>query len=669
MTDCTAWLPDELLDLILSGTDGSGSHGFLHPLERPLARLVCARWRRLIKNPSPQWARGHLMRAWERFRAFEWDDRYSCDSFVQGRVLCLPGIALFLRGPLWTPAALGLTSSSSDPPTADPILFLDDESGRAQEHTSTRKGPNSDLRDHKKGRRQRRRRRRQEHKATCPAVIETQTAPETTPLAPDKHTCYARIDAYCVAVGGQEKAWGTRSNFIVAFLKHLVGAKHASKCRGTCMIERVAAGLARLDDGVTVVRFLAASAGTPKNLPMAHMLVALFHHIVERGHDDVRSFLAMMQLACHASPYYGDLKRDVRKLWAILAKTASVRCISALVAILDDDSVKSEKLPAKTVDLLERSRVLEGDIIQNMRAQPMWHQLRLARDANAITYTSFFELNSWLPDAISSGALCKVLAAHGTRAMDLERALGILFQRRDVDYALADEVAELGRSRLGGLKFNECPNWIISSIVPADVAAWAHRHGYVPTNGQLQEMIEDAADPLDRFSDSTKLHDIVETLVQVWPKRITSCRAALRSGIVRALANGNWACARAVIESLSRAALPAIEADQATVWHKVSRCTPKRVKQHTYDSCSDGDDNDDDSGTDVHIPQDTVTRAVLLARLANRCDPKTNPATFRHWRAWCGAPVPIPANVNETAVASLVMRGLFTVCNGGDDDL
>ena len=290
------WLPNELWDLILNGSDSRGN-AFLDPSQRVLLRRVCSRWHHIVGSPLGHWQPTHLLAARRTYACFDNSPEWTA-GFFAGRIVSL-GAALVFASERRTVADAGRQTNRPSREkrrqtrprrfavsSADVGLFFRAVgSGAAQ------------------------------HKGGTTASVGREYGREY-------------VHALCAYMSGRapDSDW-THGHVVRA----LVTCTSALLCVG------------RSADAVRFFSALAESNGTMGEAAFYHALLV----VARMGDDDaptLKRLLAAipMQYKESPNPFWGEWYMDRNTLlassWSMLMRTLSTRCIKAVLGTLNVDA-------------------------------------------------------------------------------------------------------------------------------------------------------------------------------------------------------------------------------------------------------------------------------------------------------------------------------------------
>lgn len=650
--DCTEWLPDELCDFILNGID-SRNVPFVHPTQRFLLRLVCARWRTIVEHPSPQWADGHLLDAWRRMPCTQVGS--DARSFVTGRVLTFVGGVLFGCGPAWTVARLIST----------PLL-------------PTLNGSSESFLDAG-----------EQRDARVKAL--DQEASE-------------RIEAYFDLIGRRHYDGEDWCHAMVTVAIRMMGAPVTSlpTACDRCLVARsVACVLVAMDRPLVGLDYFVRHVD-PDADPTSYAkgLFWFMCAVAHRGRDEAPTLLAALDLFARSSAIdfnvRDNCRRGAERLWRALAQTQSLASIRALVAglqgTLDDALWETTRTLLHTLsNVLSNGRIMGWHLA-------MCHLLRETRKPGfATSLDDLFNREHWLHMTAHIPHPALLLEAHGASLDHIKPVVYTLAQRGR--YADADPVMALALQRHGAAAvFDDSrflPSIIGCSESPADAVRWATRHGYQPRPGHTSQLVTHVISKAYARVPSISL---MAAMANVWPAQVMAEPNAFARILARMIECNAWDDAKRVIRMLMPIALPTImHIEPADALPEMGDATD--VRDDTSNDHGDilGIMRDGDDGAEWEVaPSEYIgsarpvslwdgirsgqtsvlrldyvthegkigvtynpTRTQVLARLAHHYDPQTcAPLEAAAWRFWCGPPMPIRPNERERAFLYLVGRGL-----------
>lgn len=605
---CVDWLPDELLDLVLNGTDGSGT-AFFDPLERVLARMVCQRWRHVIECPSTQWTEGHLERSWCRLR-FQFSKKSAPagrTAFMSGRMATVTGGILFVHGP--HPHCLVAQSAATDAQRDSSTLAVKE---RLQAYVHVVGAHMMEA----------------EYRTTC------------------------RVAPLCLLLIGE------------------TGLKDIAKC--ALETAQIAPHfLARMGHLSEAVRLFGTINTRPNNLQAIDFICAVARYSGPHdGVVPFLAALNVCTQCPTRWCYSYDGRRIVAKLWRALALSGSFERTRALVSLVDGTASESlvhlVRVDAMTlaphaspfldcanlVSLLHRmaSRWLNErrpdrapqhwtrSAVEGLDCLAVLHAHGARRDdiADALFEAASMEryhligrilafagsVASWNPLSVKDDneiaarlictasaptRLCACIAAHGfTLTAEQRDLIGRRLMPYEKTIDVFDAIAVTWPDTLV-----ETPGAV------ANVFRWMIQHGHWDRVARL-------IDHLAPF-----FRDRIAVFTQAEAQRQTETRP--ETGTDARLVEG---------------------ARTPSVWSMIA------------------DDSADASGEprrynpwdDVNAaPVSQTSRLLILARLADLCSPRSNPHTATAWRYWCGPPAPLAPGVVESAVFVLVQHDLYSL--------
>lgn len=702
--DCTVRLPDELWHMILNGTDGRG-RAFLHPFERPLVRAVCSRWRAIVERPGAAATKGHLERVW-RITALDRDNDSIRQTFMAGRILTIATVALFLRGdPRWSRALLlrhytggasyGTRDAKprSDSLSSSPSLPPDDGVHDGDDHDDIESDSVGDGQG-------------ADESAAAAAVGGSRS------MLFSYVSIKKRIAAFYECMGEPERE--PDHDIITAAARHLVGQTNSlgrTVRARMALVTHVPRTFVVMGDVDHALEFLVRNlerrvVDSWRTLKLTRSVI--YHgasHPDPRQRDNVDRFLGALTLVTHASMMTNTSKNMVRqalRVWSALAATGSVECIRALVQILGG---------TETAETLQRTQAAAARFPNTTPLSREHHPRVCSWLSGARTTYANCVVNAsnrhWTWAARDSDHLLAVIEAHGMHQDDVERAMFEAVLCRD--YARATAILDFARAGMRppyGLHTNVefVPALIArAASVPREAVAWAVREGYKPEARHLQCMMDKAWSALytndgralyakptittwyaSHWSAPTFDYALsVELLAEAWPAQLMDAPDIVRNALWYMLSDGRWSDVAKTIEKLALAVGSYMDDAHRDPCGKpkdgVDRSaeagdTPQ-VDQSLMREAGSGRPqkcniwNKMATGTLRYtrpdfVPEDyfrrdrTVSRALLLAKLADYCDAAINPETAHAWRFWCSTPKPIELDLKESALIRLFQRGL-----------
>lgn len=633
-------LPDELWDLVLNGVDASGAC-FIHPSQRSLLRLVCARWRAIIQGPSPQWARGHLTHGWRcmPFASFERPDTPA--PFVCGRDVTLSGAIRFVCGVLeWTPAHLGL----------DRRLLCEAPAGFERLCWPTQ-----------------------------PSDMQHARPVDDSALSAQTMKC---AKAYFDTVrrrrtkGGAQKAvdWSTTVSDIVRGLMGVPLAPESDSAEDQrehdSLVHRVSVTLVLLGHPLAGLCYFAQRNPSPikRRVLYAENMLDLARAIALDGRDDAVLLLAALCGVARVrgiSPkkFKANCWSSIVGIWASLAQTQSLESIRTLCAIIDrstDDIVRKRTSTASC---------MLCDTVPIDLNDPVWRLLRKKRDPPKEDRWGGRSIRiHWLDVLLHLDQPAPVLGAHGARVEDAtflvhaliaddrraaaESVLDFIVQKRGAD-AVFDDVQSVHRIATARMPFTESLPWLA-------------RHGYEPQRGHLVDLAAMV------IAKSRCMYDIwmfITTVANVWRAQLGDDPDIVGCVLGHMIETDRWDCARNLVALLAPIlALPRTVDDgreachpsastglhrQRTVWQRVlcGDILPKTLSIA------------DDPGNDAVVKIKAPKRAQVLLELLRHYDAPDKPLKGAVWRLWCGEPEPITPVGDEYALCRLAQCGLVNAPN------
>lgn len=603
------WLPTELWDFILNGADSKGVP-LLDPSLRVVPRLVCRRWRAVVENPMDAWTRGHLDLACQQSLSTD-DNSRKRQAFLAGRVVTARSAALFVRERI----AL----------FAGPFVFLPHAAA------ATRLPGRNSVRDAR----------------LCKG-----------------ETSAATIGLYLESVGldgGRRKKVGCDRFHVDTLVDYMVGhrqisdavGKRTRKIVGDVPSAMMALGLVA-DALVYIVTLHEANALRHRDLLRAALA------LVRLGRDDAHTFVHIIgdQLCMEEMrDKSGDPKENralAALIWGQLIRTASVRCIDALVNRIDG----------------ERDANGTGNGV-------------LCRLFGYVRYPSLSvdslcqSCDGWLCDVLVCPnpegvvAACRSDGAHSTVAWHAIAAA--LIERR---YDLADRFVELTANHGAPVAI-----WVdqIMRALPGRVphasaiTRWGAAHGYVPDAERLESFVDDYRIFTSRFGlhRAVQYGTLLHALASTWPHEVCGARADIARGLGFLLLRGQWTSLERFVDVITphthrlvaqgvRGALIVRNGIGTTLWDLVatsSLASHLNVDRFVFD-VKDAR-LDDLLGVPDPVDNDACHSASLLARLAARCDQTRDPVRGPVWRFWFGEPSPVACAPLARSFVDLYRYGLL----------
>jgi len=695
--DCAEWLPDEVWDLILNGTD-SHERAFMAPHERPLLRLVSPRWCAIIENPQPSWATGHLERAARLALSdqtgFVILDRDALGklrrAFVRGRVVMASSAVLFVRGPSWHPSRICVVSGHVLP------TFNDPERGRTADAQTTCCGRTTDRTIARLG----------EYLSLVGAPI----TDRRDRMRLNALTGYLVGDACLVSHGDNGTPLPSKSQMRV--------------------LDDVAPCLALLGHPFTALRVYRQWLGTAVDIvKVIDLFKRCLVSMIRSGVDDPRAFFAALSMSgCKFMTALTTLGcfGSVSNIQRALFEAGAARSLHALlVAVRNHDATPTaphQQMQAGIVSHAPSERALGHpppcdyrSIVMFKRGKPFSFDGRfgnaLAHEVRAIdAQPDDKRRGEWIPYALHGADPLGMLAVCGARPEDLGRAISIALC--DEDTALADRIAAMSHKDQVWCTPSCFARAIVLAGSPRLSADWfARRCIGAPLHGHVAAALEltlNQARSRTHIGWHVCVPDIIAALAAMWPTHLLQQRPLLERVLSQLLIGSHWKQLASVIDHLTPLVTIAlserdiINVDPApssadspladthsrrhTIWASVADGTilPYDIDVSacaTADAArrcvSDVKGNEDDTvaitvdlGDILESPhtysasylsrdQIIIPRTIVLAKLAFCCDPRTNPDNAHAWRFWCGEPTPVRPYGHERAAAMLSERGLY----------
>lgn len=660
MVDCTQWLPDELWDMVLSGAD-SRDVAFICPTQRLLLRLVCARWRLLVENPSSVWRHGHLLRAWYALPGGR--RREHRTLFFSGRLATPTGALVFVchggdhKAPLIPISRHGIATPYGTRDHRDDTMEICRPFDRAPLDKST----------------------------------ETHDAQHWVSHCNTRILFY--VDAVCVK-GSCEPS-----------------AKLASSTRDVCT--SIASGPAPFDAGkrhrvecttralVALNRFEDALCLLWHNIPRSvncfkapdAALRVLCDVLFRAGPRRLYWLCVGLSVIAYMFEDHPMLMADglmMSCLWHALNRTSDVRCIDALGEILcatdERRPIPDAHLPFALDDVLHTVCRITG---RNDASLFTTH----ARMSRSLLRTRLFFFNAgsrviggvgedssgWDNAVVDGPDALSVIALYGCKRYMVERSIRAAIVHAD-DLALADRIVGMVRTRQPAFCLDAkhfVPHVLATSPRLDIVVRWfVCQGGDVPMTTLLRDCVDAVMD-----RDSARIHDkdaqraahLLEAIAHAWPAQLSADCDIVRDALAQMLRHGHWQAA-----SLAVAAIVPLYP-----WNSsVPLFATKKPDGRSCDEPVDGIHSDSPMGSkesiwnrlcsgqllvraadpdDGRAPKCKPGRAYALARLADFCDPThhADPHAAAAWRLLCGKPTPIEGDSGERAVLSLARRGLL----------
>jgi len=629
-------LANELWDMILNGADRHG-RGFLDPAERVLPRVVCARWKSIIENPSARSTRsgGHLHRAWcsmaHRFTKIGAQKRRS--AFESGRMATLTGAVLFACagqvGPL----------DKRDPVSDSPVLEHDGDDAMS-----------------------------------------------------------VRVQLYCDTVGtlrmGTLHECIKRAHLVSRIIRgdlyyHDPIADGAKRIIDVPLLDKLPLLLVRLGFGRMALRVYASpefialyrTASFKSAMTMHHFVCAVARSPYEP--DDMPLFLAALNLLVHHRDSFAGRGVDDacvgRRIWRALAVAGAVRCIAALVALVDterddgttaaidrdeqgkhahideDENDNRSKLVRLVVDEahamgMNRSFLHYENLIESLRTARMIH-----RGATAYLDTC----KHWARHAVCGIDPVGVLRAHGTGYCDA----ALMYCRAAVAglYDVALAVASAVRQE-HGIALSDEPTIVdhlvghVPRVGPKHIEMVA-RLGMAVTHERVSGFVTGAAWSYRRYHMHPTDVDVVEAIANRWPLFLIEQPSIVVDAFARMIQDGRFHHVERLIIHLS----PLFD-ERIALFHRVDHAGKGAHEPTLWDSVASGVlrvDHIQYHEDAINYSQERPQRVLVLAKLAHYCGTDTNPTTFAAWRFWCGTPRPLVASPIESATMVLARQGLL----------
>lgn len=645
------WLPDEVWDLVLNGTDSRGN-ALVDPRERVVLRAVCRRWRHVVGHPSPQWVDGHLATAWRMSPCSIGGGDALKAKFATGRVATFVGAVSFVCGSLACPPST---------PDARPAIVL----GR-------------------------------DTVATESLAVDTEdrvATPVRDGVERDRDGIVRRIaerlKAYTSLVARKERiqaGWRSECCLLIAYLVGQLDPLSAETQPEQCAARRIAPVLVALGRPHEALSFFERQfpvdvTNICASLVFVGGLFKVMRSLAYYGRDDVRVMTTALELGTrvqirHTMQFERTCERHVLYVWRGLAQTCAIKCIRALTSVIQRQS-------GDAAHAAPFFPLLSGAAVVINPAHPICRVLAEARDRAETHFGTDYGDRYWLPDALFASDPVAVLEAHGPRAHDIKRVVSILTSADR--YTDADPIVSSAIRAWGSLSDYVNASLMMHAIVKSktltDAIVWAARRGYVPCAGHVAQIVR--ARLLVLGADRRQVFTVVALLANTWPAQYMAESTATSHILENMIRGGRWRDADLLMRLLMPVALPTIGA-----FEKIDNVAPDSDDPSARQNdepvvpvewrVADGPARPSDSRPEYSVwaailsgitevscldeRQGALTarphRFQVLSKLIDHYDLERNSPMGAAWRFWCGPPTRFSIDKRDHALIRLAHHGL-----------
>jgi len=713
-------LPDELYDLILNGADASG-RGLLDPAERVLPCLVCRRWWRIVRNPSPQWAAGHLRTAWTRLRPF---DRMSKSrerdramaAMIEGRLVSMRTLVLFLCGGSWQPGMIGKMSITGTTPASTKATVMrwayqldaSDDGKGAVGDGSDDNGDNNDVNKEEGSRPSSRPRKRAKTSTTSRADMDVlKTLAQNTDML--RGTDETKLGVFPLGVLAESKVRAKQIQERVALFVRLTLGRDGAPLVRSANIDgawlKLYGIVARYLMGSKSIHHLIKDAHglAAKRLPpmMVHAGCAVdqilsivcavaqvskhvaFGDVVDLARtwifgaaDEVRDnpemLFAILNLLRHPclTPTVKDEDHvqttKCIRLWVALSDMGAVRCIHALSSVIDNEKASTRDTQAQEWLMASATHLPKASNVHPFANAGRVRQL-LKRARSVATsapkdgsHAQSAHRNYALPRSLSGRDPVGVLVAHGTTVENVHEPFQEVLWAGA--FGLAERMLEFYPTLIA------LPHVMGPAIGKgrnhAAVLDWAVAKGYVPDAEAIKAIVDASVWTLNKGIEGlTTDRAVFAMLIERWPLAMLGLPDAIRMGVLRMVRDGRWGDADAILSllwlqrTLHTSRLS--PSDACSAWCTQTSTFTLPTLWVTLSTLAERVFRLTAAGPGDRLYPHGPLQRVAHGTLADRCDAGTNPGTWEAWCLWGGTPTPVEASADERHLLGLVQRGLL----------
>jgi len=389
------------------------------------------------------------------------------------------------------------------------------------------------------------------------------------------------------------------------------------------------------------------------------------------------------------------VSRTARRIWKVLAETASLGSIRALVDLLASDTPH----PEHQRWVHDAAALLDKKTTSLYAKDDRWAQTMMReRDSGAFLSGGQPLDDSWATVAVSCADPVGVLEAHGMVPAHVRDVLytALLEERwhvADAVHARAlrdNPTMDLFYARGEGRA--SLPDILHAALARGQTRAlhWLAAHDYAPTLDHTHLLFcvrrSDGSYGTYNAKVMRTLHmiDAILLVARLWPEAVVGCPRAVVAILRKAIKVGFWAKAANLIRALfpiftfdtmqrvaaeyraylvlaegdavddAKGVMPAdalYRFDDRTLWQAI---VTKRLRAREGRNALD-----DPVDTFAFVDYGTSRMGLLLA-LADRYDPAKSDADMAAaWRFWCGEPLAVETSPKEQAIITAARRGLF----------